>query len=414
LYFKAFHSSFLGYSSSVISPSPHHSLISVHQVTIDSYHLEIKRQKPIKELISTEESYVNDLKIVLEVFEKPFYQLNILPKTVLESIFLNWSQLLDTNRCFYKALKSRKNYYKKNGSQLIEMIGDVICDFLPNMINVYISFCSRQLKAAKLLQKKIEGDVQFRETAKSCSLNCKTNGLPLGTYLLKPMQRITKYPLLIKKILENTEPSHRDFEHCLKGYQLAQSLCDEVNEACRSQESEDRLEWIQTHVKCSGLDQTIYFNSFTNFLGPRKLIYYGCLTKANSGKELLTFLFNDFLLLSVPDNPIGKFPNLFACDKAINNTYHLYKKPFLLNDISVYSESSMNSNLSSLSTQDSTVFTLAVQSMNRTIEFKAMSSNDKNAWVKNIQLVKKDFNEGLIRKRNSTKCDRKCKVSLYF
>ena len=33
-----------------------------------------------------------------------------------------------------------------------------------------------------------------------CVQNPKTKGMPLSSFLLKPMQRITKYPLIVEKV----------------------------------------------------------------------------------------------------------------------------------------------------------------------------------------------------------------------
>jgi hypothetical protein len=45
--------------------------------------------------------------------------------------------------------------------------------------------------------------------------------------------------------------------------------------------------------------------------------------QAKSGKELVGFLMNDFLLLTQPPKPIG---NVFAFEKYANTTFKLYKK----------------------------------------------------------------------------------------
>ena len=64
----------------------------------------------------------------------------------------------------------------------------------------YIRFCSRQLNAAALIQRRHENVPEFRELLKRCQSHAKIKGMPLTSYLIKPMQRITKYPLLIKKV----------------------------------------------------------------------------------------------------------------------------------------------------------------------------------------------------------------------
>ena len=98
----------------------------------------------------------------------------------------------------------------------------------------YVRFCSCQLNAANMIQKKTENDKKFAEVhkvgvinneimttnkiifenvnghmklfgvlfqfMKRCWMDTRTKGMPLSSFLLKPMQRITKYPLLIDKV----------------------------------------------------------------------------------------------------------------------------------------------------------------------------------------------------------------------
>lgn len=72
----------------------------------------------------------------------------------------------------------------------------------------YTTFCSKQLEAATLLQKLTETSGPFRDIVRKCQNNVATRGMPLSSFLIKPMQRITKYPLLVSKILENTPDNH--------------------------------------------------------------------------------------------------------------------------------------------------------------------------------------------------------------
>jgi hypothetical protein len=59
----------------------------------------------------------------------------------------------------------------------------------------------------------------------------------------------------------------------------AEELCAQVNEGVREQENSDRLEWMQNHVNCVGLEERLIFNSLTNSLGPRKFLHHGVLRK---------------------------------------------------------------------------------------------------------------------------------------
>ncbi|OQR76473.1 intersectin-2-like [Tropilaelaps mercedesae] len=203
----------------------------------------------------------------------------------------------------------------------------------------------------QLIQQRTEQDPWFGEICKQFSRNPFVNGLPLTSYLLKPMQRITKYPLLVDKILKNTSNDHPDHAQLTEASRRMAQLCSQINEAVQMVENTERLEWCQSHLLPStssspclsnyspttstanqqGLAPRIVFNSFTNTLGPRKLLYHGPLVKAKSGKELIGFLFNDFLLLTQPLNKeVAKKSNIFTDDRALRSQYRFYKEPFFI------------------------------------------------------------------------------------
>lgn len=115
----------------------------------------------------------------------------------------------------------------------VQLIGDLLASELAHM-QPYIRFCSCQLNAAALLQSKTHNQPDFKDFLKvlSCgrkprghtrfcemqqnlnlylsrclplleqkiATNYRCKGMPLSSFLLKPMQRITRYPLLIKNV----------------------------------------------------------------------------------------------------------------------------------------------------------------------------------------------------------------------
>ncbi|GBM98010.1 Intersectin-1 [Araneus ventricosus] len=342
---------------------------------------EKKRQQHIHELISTEESYVEDMSIVLDVFQKPLRESSVLTKEELRSIFVNWKELIVCNTKLLRAMRVRSRMSSNN---IIQKIGDLLCENLPHF-TPYIRFCSCQLNAAALIQNKSDNCPRFKEVAKHCSTDPRTKGMPLSSFLLKPMQRITKYPLLIQKVFENTSEDHPDYPHLKEALNLAQQLCNQVNEGVRERENSDRLEWIQNHVLCDGLPEQITFNSLTNCLGPRKLLHVGILYKAKSNKELMAFLFNDFLLLTQPFKELGKITNVFTSEKAMNSLYKMYKHPLFLNNVTVKSTDSENN-------QDDTTFFVFYSDTER-IHFRTMSATEKLLWMKRIESAAKDYFE---------------------
>ncbi|XP_015921274.2 intersectin-1 isoform X1 [Parasteatoda tepidariorum] len=349
---------------------------------------EKKRQCHINELISTEESYMDDMSIVLDAFQKPLRESQVLNKEELRSIFVNWKELIVCNTKLLRALRVRRRMSPDN---IIQKIGDLLCENLPHF-TPYIRFCSCQLNAAALIQNKSETNPRFKEVTKHCCTDPRTKGMPLSSFLLKPMQRITKYPLLIQKIIEYTPEGHPDYAHLKEALNQAQQLCNQVNEGVRERENSDRLEWIQNHVLCDGLPEQITFNSLTNSLGPRKLLHVGILYKAKSNKELMAFLFNDFLLLTQPFKELGKITNVFTSEKAMNSLYKMYKQPLFLNHVTVKATDSDNNQ------DDSTFFVCYSECITDRIHFRASNTIDRTLWIKKIESAANNFCE--IEKKN--------------
>ncbi|KAF6206524.1 hypothetical protein GE061_017758 [Apolygus lucorum] len=314
------------------SPRNSSSSSSPPAVTNNNYKIneaEKKRQQAIKELISTEQAYIDHMSIVHEVFLKPLEKRpDLVSSEQLRAIFINWDEIIQCNYSFLRSLRVRREMSK---GSVIRIIGDILCENLPRM-TVYIRFCSCQLRAASLLQHLTDNKPEFLELSKKCQSDPRTQGLPLSSFLIKPMQRITKYPLLISKILEHTKEGHPDKIYLEDALAKAEELCSQVNEGVREKENSERLEWLQTHVLSSDdLNEPLIFNSLTNALGPRKYLHHGRLIKVKSGKELIGFLMNDFLLLAKPNCVLEQF----HFQKHQSVLFRIYKKPLLLSETTI-------------------------------------------------------------------------------
>ncbi|XP_051879994.1 intersectin-2b isoform X4 [Pristis pectinata] len=343
--------------------------------------MERKRQGYIHELIQTEERYMDDLQLVLEVFEKQMAESKLMTESELRTIFVNWKELIMSNTKLFKALRVRK---KTGGEKMpVQMIGDILATELSHM-QAYIRFCSCQLNGAAILQQKTDEEPEFKDYLKKLASDPRCKGMPLSSFLLKPMQRITRYPLIIKNILENTPEVHADHSHLKLALERAEELCSQVNEGVREKENSDRLEWIQSHVQCDGLAEHITFNSITNCLGPRKLLHSGKLYKTKSNKELYGFLFNDFLLLTyiAKQSFISSGSEKLFSSKC-NSQFKMYKTPIFLNEVLVKLPTDPSS--------DDPVF--HISHIDRVYTLRVESLNERTAWVQKIKAASEQFIE---------------------
>uniref|UniRef100_A0A8C9VTF1 Intersectin 2 n=1 Tax=Scleropages formosus TaxID=113540 RepID=A0A8C9VTF1_SCLFO len=360
--------------------------------------MERKRQGYIHELIETEERYVEDLQLVLQVFHKPMSESGRLTESEMGMIFINWDELISCNTALLQALRARK---QSGGEKMpVQMIGDVLATQLSHM-QAYVRFCSCQLDGAALLQHKTDEEPDFKNFLKKIATDYRCKGMPLSSFLLKPMQRITRYPLIIKNILESTPETHTDRGHLQEALEKAEELCLQVNEGVREKENSDRLEWIQNHLQCDGIIENLTFNSLTNCLGPRKLLHSGKLYKSKSNKELYAFLFSDFLLFTYAIKQFSSSgPDRLFSSKS-NVQFKLYKTPVFLNEVLVKLPSDPSS--------DEPIF--HISHIDRVYTLRTENINERTAWVQKIKAASENFIDTEKKKRDKVYQARSVKAS---
>ncbi len=270
-------------------------------------------------------------------------------------------------------------------------------------MGAYIRFCASQLTAAGLLQRLVEIKPGFDDFLRACQSHTKVRGMPLSFFLLKPVKRVMDYPLLIEKVLKSTAENHPDFCFVEKALGMSKELCEQVNEGTRHKENSERLEWLQIHVEGAKnpeltLDEKLTFNSVTNLMGPRKFLHFGLLKKAKSSKEILAFLFNDFILLTCPNKTIG---GQFSFDKHHDTILKLYRKPIFLDEFATIEEEKRKSvTHEGHSNHSSVTFGLEMLLDNhehgsKIIMFEAQNIHDRKLWLQHLNAALEKYQENV-------------------
>lgn len=94
----------------------------------------------------------------------------------------------------------------------------------------------------------------------------------------------------------------------------------------RSKENTEHLEWVQSHVHTTGLNETLIFNSQTNHMGHRRLLHWGRVLKLRGNRDLLCLLFNDFLLFCKPKHSFTRPVTPSDFEPFGNTQYVIYKQ----------------------------------------------------------------------------------------
>lgn len=327
---------------------------------------------------------------------------------------------------------------------------DVLAAFLElihQLTPLYKDFCSHQRESSRAFETKFASDVRFRQIVTECQKNLtrmiqhqqelvekesnkgfiesscaitraiRNQNLPVASYIIKPMQRITKYYLLFERISKSIDkmkqPDLSDIAEKLS--KSASFLCETVNETCRAkddfEDNQRKLKWAQNHIKQVSSNEVeldyrskvmhsirqsreiIFFESKTNCMGDRKLVKAGNMFKWRTGRELAIFLFNDVLLLTVAKSvTLAGVDDIFTSGKAQQSYYKLYKPPILVENVAVLQEGlgdvSMDSQSSRSSLNEKNLLSVCFtnKSTGEIFNLLANSLAEKDRWIKALDL----------------------------
>ncbi|MBN3309670.1 PREX2 protein, partial [Amia calva] len=160
-----------------------------------------------------------------------------------------------------------------------------------NRFQIYDEYCSNHEKAQRLLL-----ELNKIRTVRTCLLNCmllggrKNTDVPLEGYLVAPIQRICKYPLLLRELLKRTPKKHNDYSQVLESLQVMKAVCSNINEAKRQMEKLEVLEEWQSHIE--GWEGSNITDTCT------EMLMHGVLLKISAGniQERIFFLFDNLLV----------------------------------------------------------------------------------------------------------------------
>ncbi|KAI9141773.1 Dbl homology domain-containing protein [Paraphysoderma sedebokerense] len=201
---------------------------------------DIKRQEVIYEMAKTEQDYVKDLDFVLETYITPLRKNKVVRAKDLAIIFSNWEQLLPVNQELLRSLESRRGQNK-----IVEQVGDIwlrISDYL----KIYTMYCSNHPYALVRLEK-VMGVKSFSKFCDACAALPESRSMNLASYLIKPVQRICKYPLLVKELIKQTPATHSDHQNLTQALSKIETVVTIVNEAARQTDAVHKMLKIQAN-----------------------------------------------------------------------------------------------------------------------------------------------------------------------
>lgn len=112
--------------------------------------------------------------------------------------------------------------------------------------------------------------------------------LDMESYMIMPVQRMPRYVILLKALIEYTPPDHVDYDNLVSAYEKMQEVVGEINEAKRKYENQQRLLELAHNISGPHIKDLVEVG--------RKYIAEVQLSNKDGSQHL--FLFNDLLLVA--------------------------------------------------------------------------------------------------------------------
>lgn len=192
-----------------------------------------ERKEIITEIVETEEKYGRDLQIILEEFYKPMLVAGLLTQEQLSAIFLNVEELIDNNQVLSEKLRDALEIAVEQGDEdLLTMnVGKILLE-CAGMLAAFQAYCVKQAGAALLLAGLEKEKELLRIFLRVSQMeNTVLRRMNLNSFLMVPVQRVTKYPLLLSRLYRSTAGCAAEREDVRAAQRCVESRLEEMNAA---------------------------------------------------------------------------------------------------------------------------------------------------------------------------------------
>ena len=195
----------------------------------------------IQEMLETERDLYDDLKLCIEGYLDPACPLAVAVDTEgvplfsakqRERLFCNIEDLLGVSTLLMTGLEATM---KRDHEGML--IGRIFRQAAARMKDAYVTYVVNFDDATTTLNE-LNSDPMMKGLLRACHANIssRTKAWDLNSFLIKPVQRVLKYPLLLRELLKKTKPNHVDFEDLTAAEEAMKEVAKTINEKKRTKE----------------------------------------------------------------------------------------------------------------------------------------------------------------------------------
>ncbi|KAK2164213.1 hypothetical protein NP493_1426g00004 [Ridgeia piscesae] len=254
----------------------------------------------------SEASYLKSLHLVIKHFAQSveFDALHspaaILTKRDYKILFSNIESVWTVSARFLGLLERVWNH---NPILSPGQICGLIAEYAARHFDVYINYCTNQMfQNRKLGELKKNND--FMEVLTRLENHPQCKGLSMRSFLLLPVQRITRLPLLVDGVCHRMDTASPDYPVAMKCLHVLQKLAKQCNEGAKRMHNLEEMTRINQLLDFRNVRTIALVSESRSLVKQGQLTRIltssqGILDKWTRRKELLhLFLFNDILLIT--------------------------------------------------------------------------------------------------------------------
>ncbi|XP_036172015.1 T-lymphoma invasion and metastasis-inducing protein 2 isoform X2 [Myotis myotis] len=266
-------------------------------------------RKVIQELMDTEKSYVKDLSCLFELYLEPLQNETFLTQDEMESLFGSLPEMLEFQKVFLETLEdgisaSSDFNVLETPSQFRKLLFSLGGSFLyyADHFKLYSGFCANHIKVQKVLER-AKTDNAFKAFLDARNPT-KQHSSTLESYLIKPVQRVLKYPLLLRELVSLTDHDSEEHYHLTEALKAMEKVASHINEMQKIYEDYGTV-FDQLVAEQSGTEREVTELSMGELLLHSPVAWLNpflSLGKARKDLELTVFVFKRAVILVYKEN----------------------------------------------------------------------------------------------------------------
>ncbi|KFO20243.1 Pleckstrin homology domain-containing family G member 6 [Fukomys damarensis] len=287
------------------------------------------QQEALWELLTTELSYMRKLKIMTDLLTAGLLNLQrvgLLREVSAETLFGNVPSLIRAHQSFWaEVLLPFLEQTRASGQPLDPITLEHGFLMFGQRFQPYVQYCLRVKQTMAYAQEQQDTNPLFHIFVQWCEQHTRSGRQTLGDLLIKPQQRITKYPLLLRAVLKRS-PDRRAQEALSTMIAAVESFLRHINKQVRQGEEQDSLVAAAQRIgpyevlepPSEEVDKNLRPFSTLDLMSPmlgvspehiRQLLLEGPvrMKEGRDGKlDVYLFLFSDVLLVTKPPRKADK------------------------------------------------------------------------------------------------------------